>query len=218
VSDLQHGMTAAARMSREDLQRALGHAVEAGVARECADQRARREEAARARGCPSPIANPAESADVLDGYDGPHRAIALLTLAATRLPLLAAELARLDRLYTAEDGMIELALLAARDITSSTLGLAQLALAAHAQSIGYDTSAWIGHALNRARATLLATDPTAHLDALDLMQPLRQALHAFTSAADAITNHDGMRVADELATSLGQTLVLFAIMSEALDA
>lgn len=216
MRDLRRAMDAAAHLSGESLKRVYQHAVDAGGARECAHECARREEAARARGCRTPLADPADSADVLDGYDGPHRALALLTLAAVRLPYVARELARLDRPDYADDPLRGFALAAARDCASSALGDTQLALEAHAQAVGYDASEWVGHALDRARATLLASDPTAHTVALDLMEQIRQASRAFAVAASALANHDALRVADELATGLGQTLVLFAIMGQAL--
>jgi hypothetical protein len=216
MRDLRRAMDAAAHLSGKRLKRMYQHAVDAGAARECAHECARREEAARARGGRTPLGDPADSADVLEGYDGPHRALTLLTLAAVRLPYVARELARVDRPDYADDPLRGFALAAARDCASSTLGITQLALQAHAQAVGYDASAWVGHALDRARATLLAPDPTAHTAALDLMEPIRQASRAFTLAAGALANQDGLRVADELATGLGQTLVLFAIMDEAL--
>jgi hypothetical protein len=217
VSDLQRRMAPAVRMSRERLERSYQHAVEAGVTRERAYRRARREEAARARGRRTALGNHGGSADVLEGYAGPHRAAVLLMLAAVRLPSLAAELARLDGPDDADDALWEFALVAARDSVGSTLGLAHLALEAHALGVGYGASARVGHALERARATLPATDAAARDAAGDLAEQVCRAAQAFNRAADAIAD-DGMRVADEFATGLGQILVLCAITSDALDA
>jgi hypothetical protein len=215
MSDLRRGMAAAGRMDERELDAVYRRGVEVGTTRELAYRRARREEAARSRGCTIADDGAAASADVLDGYDGAHRAGVLVMLAAAHAATAATELARLDR--AEDEALSELALVAARDTASSALALAQLALDAHARAVAYDASAWVRHALERARATLLASDPDACDPIPELVGQILCVVQAFAVAARAIAD-DGMRVADELATGLGRLLALLAITGAALDA
>jgi hypothetical protein len=217
MGDLRHGMAAAGRMDERELDAVYRRGVEVGTARELAYGRARREVAARSRGGAIVDDGAAASADVLDGYDGAHRAGVLLMLAATRAACVATELARLDRADDGDEALFEWALVAARDTASSALALAQLALDVHARAVGYDASAWVRHALERAWATLLAGDPDGCDPLPGLVGQILCVGRAFAVAARAIAD-DGMRVADELATGLGRLLALLAITGAALDA
>ena len=217
MSDLRHGMVAAGRMDERQLGAVYRRGVEVGTTRELAYRRARREVAARSRGCTIADDGAAASADVLDGYDGAHRSAVLVMLAAVRAASVATELARLDRGDDEDDALFELALVAACETASCALALAQLALDAHARAIGYDASAWVRHALERAQATLPASDADACDPIPELIGQISRAEQAFAVAGHAIAD-DGMGVADELATGLGQLLAVLAITSAALDA
>ena len=204
-------------MDERQLDAVYRRGVDAGTTRELAYRRARREVAARSRGCTIADGGAAASADVLDGYDGAHRSAVLVMLAAVRAASVATELARLDRADDEDEAPFELALVAARETASCALALAQLALDAHARDVAYDASAWVRHALERARATLLASDPDACDPIPELVGQISLAGRAFAVAVDAIAD-DGMRVADELATGIGRLLAVLVIIGAALDA
>ncbi len=138
-------MDTAVGRNLEYLERPYTRAVELGVARERDYEQAEREQTARARGYDVADAG-ARDASLLDGYDAPHRAVVLVAFATARLGHVALEVARLDGTETTDDPTWELALVAARDTASNTLGLAHLALQAYAQAVGYHASPWVGHA------------------------------------------------------------------------
>jgi hypothetical protein len=119
MSDLRHGMAAAGRMDERELDAVYRRGVEVGTTRELAYGRARREEAARSRGCTIADDGAAASADVLDGYDGAQRAGVLVMLAAARAASVASELARIDRAADEDEALSEKALVAARDTAST---------------------------------------------------------------------------------------------------
>jgi hypothetical protein len=217
MSDLRHGMVAAGRMDERELDAVYRRGVEVGTTRELAYRRARDEEAERSRRCTIADDGAAASADVLDGYDGAHRAGVLVMLAAARAACVATELARLGRVDDGDGALFERGLIAARDTASSALALAHLALEAHARAVAYDVSAWVRRALERARAALPASAPDGRDPLPELVGQILCVGQAFAVAARAIAD-DGMHVGDELATGLGHLLALLASISAALDA
>jgi hypothetical protein len=143
-----------------------------------------------------------------------HGALRLLTLALLRLPDLTLQAHLLDVGEDAAEGVLEFVLDRLCDTSSGALRLSHRALEAHAEAIGYDPDAWVGHALERARAALAGLEPTLIEGAAAVAEDQAHLTTIALTRAAAATAHDGVAVADELATGLAHLLALFMIASE----
>jgi hypothetical protein len=188
MTDMQRAMAVAARADASQLERAYALAVAAGGANtRCAERPERA-----------------------------HGALRLLTLATLRLPDLALQAYLLDVAECAGVEALQFELQAVWEIAAGALRLAHRALEAHADAVGYEPAAWVGHALGRAREALAGIEPAPIEGTVAITQEqVRRVAVALTRAA-AATAEDAMRVPDETATALAHLLTLFMITSEAI--
>jgi hypothetical protein len=187
VRDLQGAIAVAAGADVDEIERAYWSAVAEGVVNtRCRAERERE-----------------------------HGPLRLLTLALLRLPDLIVQAHLLDVGAGESEDILDVVLQGVCDTSAGALRLSHRALEAHADAVRYDPDAWVKHALERARAALVAIEPTWIEGTAAIAQgQARRTAIALTRGA-AATADDGVAVPDEIASALAHLLTLFMIASEA---